>query len=157
MSPMATMRPDPRPDPWAITGAAGAQRRTSVTQTAMDRMRHRNARRSILLDQLRRLVLSSDHRSWHSLVPQIRIQRVIADVQRLAGLAFIPVVFLEHIARISAAPRAHRVATLKCRHQMLGIVAAQADWKIVHPDLPRLRGGDGAFDHAFQLAHVAGP
>src|SRR5919106_5399352 len=63
---------------------------------------------------------------------QIRVQRVIADVERAAGLALVAAVLLENVAGIPAAPGPHGVAALIGRHQMLGVLSAQADWKIVN-------------------------
>src|SRR5688500_317451 len=123
MSPIATRRAGP----WATTDDAGAQRSVTAATTAIERMRHRSARCSILLDQHWRGVegvLKGRTGTRRGLVLQVRIQRVITDVERLAGLPFIAVVLFEDIPRVAAAPGAHGVAALKRRHEVLGIVAA---------------------------------
>src|SRR5687767_5000897 len=117
MSPIATMRAAS----CATTGATGAQTSVIPTRRTIDRISHRNARRSILLNPLLRLVggiWSCDGRPRRRLVVQIRIQRVIADVQGLTRLTLVAMMLLQHIARVSAAPGAHRVAALNCRHEM---------------------------------------
>jgi hypothetical protein len=90
-------------------------------------------------------------------VPQIALQRVIADVEEAASLPLVAAAALEDEAGIPAAPRPQGIVGGQRRPQDLTVHAADLRREIVELDPVAVDERNGPFHQPFELADVAGP